>query len=122
MLIYQDFIIEKLSHLKPTLIIIFGSYAKNTYHRGSDIDIAFYSEIKIDNYQRWLLAQQIAMGIYIDVDLIDMQSANDVLKFEIASTGKVILNKNMDSFLDRCYTNYFVLNEDRKEIIEHYDR
>ncbi|KIM13249.1 MAG: hypothetical protein KU38_00900 [Sulfurovum sp. FS08-3] len=122
MLIYQDFIIEKLSHLKPKLIIIFGSYAKNSYHSRSDIDIAFYSEVKIDNYQRWLLAQDIAMGLNIDVDLVDMQSANDVLRFEIASTGKVILNKNMDSFLDRCYTSYFVLNEDRKEILEHYDR
>ncbi|MEA3315371.1 MAG: nucleotidyltransferase domain-containing protein [Campylobacterota bacterium] len=122
MLIYQDFMIEKLSHLKPKLIIIFGSYAKNTYHSRSDIDIAFYSDIKIDNYQRWLLAQNIAMGLNIDVDLVDIQSANDVLKFEIASTGKVILNKNMDSFLDRCYTSYFVLNEDRKEILEYYDR
>ncbi|MEA3315793.1 MAG: nucleotidyltransferase domain-containing protein [Campylobacterota bacterium] len=122
MLIYQDFIIEKLSHLKPKLITIFGSYAKNSYHSRSDIDIAFYSEIKIDNYQRWLLAQNIAMGLNIDVDLVDIESANDVLKFEIASTGKVILNKNMDSFLDRCYTSYFVLNEDRKEILEYYDR
>ena len=108
--------------MKPKLIIIFGSYAKNTQHSRSDIDIAFYGEVKIDNYQRWLLAQEIAMGLDIDVDLIDLKSANDVLLFEIVSHGKVILNKNMDSFLDRCYTNYFVLNDDRREILKYYDR
>jgi len=122
LLLYQDFIIEKLSHLNPKLIIVFGSYANNTYHSSSDIDIAFYSQMKIDNYQRWLLAEEIAIGMNKDVDLVDMQNANDVLKFEIVSTGKVILNHNMDSFLDRCYTNYFVLNEDRREILEHYGR
>ncbi|MGE6614258.1 nucleotidyltransferase domain-containing protein, partial [Peribacillus sp. NPDC076916] len=36
---------SRYSHKKidPVFIIIFGSYAKNSTHKDSDIDIAFYS-------------------------------------------------------------------------------
>jgi predicted nucleotidyltransferase len=122
MLIYQDFIIEKLSHLKPKLIIIFGSYAKGTQQSKSDLDIAFFGDIKIDNYNLWLLAQTIAMELRIDIDLVDLSCVNDVLRFEIVSNGIIIFNDGMDIYLDRSYTNYFQLNDDRWEILASYDR
>ena len=117
----KDVIVKELLHLNPKLIIIFGSYAKGLQTNDSDLDIAFYSDKNIDNYNRWLLAQEIAIELNIDVDLVDLKNANDVLKFEIVSSGEVILNKNMDIFLDRSYTNYFQLNDDRREILEYYD-
>jgi predicted nucleotidyltransferase len=121
-MINRELIIKKLSLLNPKLIIIFGSFAKGETTKDSDLDIAFYSQSEIDNYQRWLLAGDLAIEFNIDVDLIDLKKANDVLRFEIVSNGEVILNKNMDNFLDRSYVNYFVLNEDRKEILDYYDR
>ncbi|MDF9761606.1 putative nucleotidyltransferase [Peribacillus simplex] len=37
----QDTLIKKID---PVFIIIFGSFAKKSPHKDSDIDIAFYSE------------------------------------------------------------------------------
>ena len=110
-------IIAHLKSLEPQLIIIFGSFADNSHNQHSDIDIAFYTKQTIDNYTRWLTAQNLARKLNIDVDLVDLKTANDVLKFQIASRGKIILNHKMDWFLDRCYTDYFTLNDDRQEIL-----
>ena len=104
----QQKIIQILQKVNPQLIIIFGSFATATNNSNSDLDIAFYSDQNIDNYQRWLLAQDIAIALNIDVDLVDLKTANDVLKFEIIANGDVILNRNMDVFLDRGYTDYFI--------------
>jgi predicted nucleotidyltransferase len=118
----KDMIIKHLSMLQPKLIIIFGSYAKDRQHTKSDLDIAFLSDSTINSYKRWLLAQNIAIELDIDVDLVDLSCVNDVLRFEIVSNGIVILNDGMDNFLDRSYTNYFQLNDDRGEILANYDR
>ena len=118
----KSIILNKLQPFNPKLIIIFGSFAKGMNNSDSDLDIAFYSDENITNYQRWSIAQDIAIALDIDVDLVNLKKANDVLKFEIISSGDVILNKGMDSFLYRCFTNYFILNDDRKEILEHYAR
>jgi len=118
----RETILKHLLILNPKLVIIFGSYAKGVQNSDSDIDIAFFSEDKISNWQRWQVAQDIAIGLNIDVDLIDMNSANDVLKFEIVSHGEIILNKNMDHFLDKCYIDYMRLNDDRGEILKYYER
>lgn len=36
---------------EPSFIIVFGSYAKGTARHDSDLDLAFYSEKKLTNYQ-----------------------------------------------------------------------
>ena len=118
----RDIILDKLQSINPKLVIIFGSFAKGTNNNDSDLDIAFYSDDNIDNYQRWSIAQDIAIALDIDVDLVDLKKANDVLKFEIISSGDIVFNKGMDSFLDRGFIDYFVLNDDRKEILEYYAR
>jgi len=118
----RDIVLKQLSKLEPKLIILFGSYAKNNQNENSDLDLAFLSNKKITNWQRWELAQDLAKELNIDVDLVDLDLADDVLRMQIVSTGEILLNKNMDSFLDRCYFNYITLNEDRWEILESYGR
>lgn len=53
----KQLIIETLDNqLKPIFILVFGSYAKRTPHNNSDLDLAYYSEKTLTNYQRFLLA------------------------------------------------------------------
>lgn len=49
------------THIQPSFILIFGSFAKGTTHQESDIDIGFYAkDRKIDKYEIFMLAQELA--------------------------------------------------------------
>jgi predicted nucleotidyltransferase len=104
------------------LIIIFGS-AINSYFdiNRSDIDIAFLSSAKISNVQRWEIQEKLASCLNNDIDLVDLNNSNDVLRFEIISKGKTLFihpSDEIEYFLDSTYINYIQLNEDRAEIIQ----
>lgn len=113
-----DFLTEQIS---PNLIYIFGSTVKGTSNRNSDIDIAFLSNQKLDEYKTFILAQELAGKINIDVDLIDLSKASTVFQGQVVSTGKVIYSLN-----DRIRMNYEMktlkmyakLNEERQIIID----
>lgn len=116
-------IVETLKIFDPQLIILFGSYVSQNAIGQSDVDIGFFTQKKVDNLQRWEIQERIASRLLVDVDLVDMSSANDVLNFQIVSTGEVLYKKDdmyAESFMDRVYTKYLQLNEDRKEILECY--
>ena len=114
----REFLTNKV---KPSFIIVFGSYAKGLSHRNSDIDIAFYSEDTIlSSYDLFIIAQELAELLKIEVDLIDLRKASTVLKAQIFSTGKVIfaddelLLKKQQMIALKMYAE---LNEQRKEIL-----
>ena len=84
----RDFLANKV---KPSFIIVFGSYAKGLSRQNSDIDIAFYSEDTVlSSYDLFIIAQELADLLKIEVDLIDLRRASTVLKAQIFTTGKVI--------------------------------
>ena len=107
--------------VKPSFIIVFGSYAKGLSRQNSDIDIAFYSEDTVlSSYDLFIIAQELAELLKIEVDLIDVRRASTVLKAQIFTTGKVIyaddellLKKQQMTALKM----YAELNEQRKEIL-----
>ena len=114
----QDFLTNKV---KPSFIIVFGSYAKGVSRQNSDIDIAFYSEDTVlSSYDLFIIAQESADLLKIEVDLIDLRKASTVLKAQIFTTGKVIyaddellLKKQQMTALKM----YAELNEQRKVIL-----
>lgn len=114
----QEFLISKVS---PYCIYIFGSFAKGTSHKESDIDIAYFSEKQLDNYQRFMLTQELAVILNKNVDLIDLSQATTVFQTQIISTGKIIycnddnLRMNFEMLTLKMYAK---LNEERKEILE----
>jgi uncharacterized protein len=65
-------------NISPATIYIFGSYVKGILRSDSDIDIAYLSEKKIDDYERFMLAQEIADELGRNVDLIDLNQASTV--------------------------------------------
>lgn len=58
----EQIIIEILTeNLSPFLIVLFGSTAKGSTHKDSDVDIAFLSnDIEVDKYKLFLIAQEMA--------------------------------------------------------------
>lgn len=118
----QEFIINKIN---PSFIIVFGSFAQGTTHKESDLDIAFYKkEQNLSSYEVFMIAQELADLLKMEVDLVDLQHASTVFQAQIFSTGKVIFSKDETLRMTMEMTAlsmYAKLNEERKEIIENVD-
>ncbi|TLS38603.1 type VII toxin-antitoxin system MntA family adenylyltransferase antitoxin [Pseudalkalibacillus caeni] len=114
----SQFLIQKLS---PSLIYLFGSTAKGTDRPDSDIDIAFLTKKTIDDYNRFLLAQELASTLNREVDLVDIQKASTVFQMQILSLGKVLHcedeNERME-FEMKTFSMYARLNEERRSILK----
>ncbi|WP_026695503.1 type VII toxin-antitoxin system MntA family adenylyltransferase antitoxin [Peribacillus kribbensis] len=118
----KDFLINKLD---PSFIMVFGSFAKDTTHKNSDIDIAFYKPaLSLPTYEIFLIAQELADIIKLDVDLIDLQTSTTVFRAQVYSTGIVVYSKD-DPLLRleqmRALSMYARFNEERKSIIQKVD-
>ncbi len=114
-----DFLKSKILNLQT--VIVFGSFANNSANKNSDIDIAFLSKDKISNIERWQLQEELASKLNKNVDLVDLETANDVFKFQVASQGVVIYaacKRDTEYYLDNIYTAYLQLNDDRKAILD----
>lgn len=115
----KNFLIKKVN---PAFIIIFGSFAKGTSNRNSDIDIAFYSEDKkFSTYEIFMFAQELADILKMEVDLVDIQEASTVFQVQIFSTGKVIYSNDETLRMTKqmyAYSLYAKLNEERKVILK----
>ncbi|MDP4171512.1 MAG: nucleotidyltransferase domain-containing protein [Bacillota bacterium] len=115
----KAFLISKTS---ATLIIVFGSFAKGLTHSASDIDIAFYSKDKtFSDYDIFMLAQELAGLLKLEVDLVNLKKASTVFQSQIFSSGKVIysidepLRMNIEML---AFSMYAKLNEERKVILD----
>ena len=106
------------------LITLFGSVNTPYYDQNkSDIDIAFLSSKVIDNIHRWDVQEKLASILNTDIDLVDLNNSDDILRFEVISKGKTLFTKpsyELETTLDSIYVNYIQLNEDRAEIIQTY--
>ena len=78
---------------------IYGSVAKNNATKASDLDIAFLAHPSISSVERFNLAQNIAIALDTDVDLVDLAEAGDVLKKEVVTSGQLILGDQLASDL-----------------------
>jgi predicted nucleotidyltransferase len=83
---------------------------KNTTHKDSDIDIAFYNEEQsLTTYEIFLLAQELADILKIEVDLVNLRTASTVFKAQIYTTGAVIYSAN-DTLLNNLQMTALSLN------------
>ena len=118
----NQFLAEQLPKLQG--VYLFGSRADGTARAGSDYDIAFLVEWGHSPSRRelWEWSLSLAKQLRVDhVDLIDLQKANTVFRFEIVSTGERIFTKDEDycaTFEMTVYSMYQRLNFERREILE----
>lgn len=106
-------------------IYLFGSVGTAHENAESDIDLAILPTTKLAAVPRYKLAQEIAVAIKKDVDLIDLLQASTVLRFQIISTGTRIFCSNKtvcDQFEMVTYSMYLRFNEERRGILEDVKR
>ena len=114
-----DTIKEELSDV--SIIYLFGSFAKGSEHKSSDIDIAILGSKPNDNLKLWVLAQKLSTLCGYDVDLVDLRRATAVMRIQIVAEGKHLFNDgNPESelFEDFVFSDYARLNEERQGILD----
>lgn len=113
-----EIIKQKIPNLQA--IYVFGSSGTAYETADSDLDIALLSSTRLDPMQKWRIAQDIALAIKRDVDIIDLREASTVFRMEIINTGKRIYCNdriNCDLFETAIYSSYVHFNEDRQELL-----
>ncbi|GIO23284.1 nucleotidyltransferase domain-containing protein [Oceanobacillus sp. J11TS1] len=115
----EDFLVAKFN---PTFILIFGSFAKGTHHKESDLDIAFQCKNASPSaYDIFIAAQELADIVKINVDLIHLKDASTVFQAQIYSSALLIYTQDKDYFYQQRMTalsSYVKLNEERQTILE----
>ena len=82
----QEHIIRSVTKkLNPTLLGVFGSYARSEENGSSDIDILIDFEDKVDLLALIAIEQELTELLGIKVDLITVRSLNSALKPYIES-------------------------------------
>lgn len=118
----NDFILKNLS---PWIIYLFGSSVKGIFREDSDIDIAFFSDKEVSEYEVFMLSQELADILKREVDLINLKNVSTVFKAQIIGNGKHIYcsddNRRM-YFEMRAFKEYALLNEERTIILENIKR
>lgn len=121
----DDVIARIVSHLNKAipdiqLIYIFGSQSEGNSTFQSDIDIAVLSQQPIDNVKRFDIAQNLAIQLDVDIDLVDLRNASTILSMEVASKGQKVFGdvEAHEQFCMRTFSMYRVLKESTKEITQ----
>ena len=114
---------EFLNRHIPHVIAIyqFGSQVRGTARPASDLDLAVLARDPIPNEQRFYLAQELAIQLHRDVDLLDLRAASTVMKMQVLTTGQCLETRDQRAkaeFEMYAYADYARLNEERKELLK----
>ncbi|WP_456277222.1 type VII toxin-antitoxin system MntA family adenylyltransferase antitoxin [Bacillus sp. AK128] len=105
----------------PDFVILFGSFAKGTPRVESDVDLAYFSEKQLSSYDRFNLANDLALICEREVDLVDTREINTIFSMQIFENGIPIYIQNENEYTRqkiKAYRMYAELNERRAIIIE----
>ncbi|CAG9606556.1 type VII toxin-antitoxin system MntA family adenylyltransferase antitoxin [Pseudoneobacillus rhizosphaerae] len=105
----------------PDFIILFGSFAKGTAHEDSDVDLAYFSDKQLSSYERFNLANELALTCGRDVDLVDILEIDTILAMQIFESGVPLFIYDKDEYTRqkiKAYRMYAELNEQRSIVIK----
>lgn len=106
------------------LFIVFGSYAESSNKQGSDLDLAYKStDVLEEKDELELLDELLQFYQRGDIDLVNLNKAEPVLKLEIAKKGKLLYGKKekfeeFSIYAAAIYADTKFLREDRRRILE----
>ncbi|NLA57566.1 MAG: nucleotidyltransferase domain-containing protein [Firmicutes bacterium] len=81
------------------LLVYFGSYMTESYSEESDIDIAYLAEKPLNTAEKLgLLRELIVTHRKSEVDLVDLQTADPLLRYEIATSGRPFYEREKGLF------------------------
>ncbi len=115
-----------IAHIRKTVphltaLYRFGSTERGTSRPDSDIDLAILSDKALTEVDRFELAQELAIQLHCDVDLVDLRSASTVMRMQVLSTGTCLASEDDPArreFEMYVYSDYARLNEERREILD----
>jgi predicted nucleotidyltransferase len=82
------------------LVLLFGSALTGNMHKGSDIDLAFLYDKPVDVV---LLTNRVLRLLHRDaVDVVDLRSANPLLRFSVAQKGRPLYERSPGMFNEFC--------------------
>jgi len=82
------------------LVLLFGSALTRNIHKGSDIDLAFLYDKTVDVVS---LTNRVIRLLHRDtVDVVDLRSANPLLRFSVAQKGRPLYEKSPGIFNEFC--------------------
>ncbi len=102
-------------------IYVFGSYASGHATDKSDVDIAYLTTQASISVDHWDISTVIANKIKKNIDLIHLNNASTVLRYQIISQCIRIFTKDVnscDNFETLAYAMYFDLNDERALILK----
>jgi predicted nucleotidyltransferase len=116
-------LIERLRQSVSGLIALyrFGSQVTGTARPDSDVDLAILTRDPIPAMRRFELAQDLAIQLHCDVDLVDLRSASTVMRMQVISTGTCLDAPDEQArreFEMYVYSDYARLNEERRDILK----
>ncbi len=80
-------------------MVYFGSYQTKFYNKNSDIDIGILSSRCLDTDKLMkLLEELIIFHRKSEIDLVDLRSAEPILRYEIAKDGKLLYEREEGLF------------------------
>jgi predicted nucleotidyltransferase len=91
------------------LVVLFGSQATRRMHARSDVDVAIWTERALSVEERLELWGALTRLLEAEVDLTELNRAEPLLLFQIASTGRLLYKardlawENFKSYAYRCY-------------------
>ena len=109
------------SGLPPVQVIyLFGSRAGTQFRDNSDYDVGIYCGKEIKQLELYELSTKISDKLKVDVQLIDMARASEVMNMQIVSSECILFKSDIfyiNDFENRIYALYIDLNENRQDII-----
>jgi predicted nucleotidyltransferase len=106
------------------LVLLFGSALTRNMHKGSDIDLAFLYDKPVDVVS---LTNRVIRLLHRDtVDVVDLRSANPLLRFSVAQKGRPLYEKSRGVFNEFCslafrmYVDTKKLREGQAKVIKDF--
>ena len=79
-----------------SLVILFGSMARGTETRDSDLDLAVQADRPLSVQQKMAMTESLALEFNHPVDLIDLRTVGQPLLSEIVAEGRRLRGQNED--------------------------
>lgn len=120
--IIVEFLKDKLN---PKFIYLFGSFAKGEGREDSDIDLAIYTDKKINAYDLFTISNKLSFEIKRDVQIIDLKDADTVFASQIVGNREELYCEDeilKANYNIRTFKDYAKLNEERKVILDAIER
>lgn len=92
--IVGDVVARAVRMVQPRQIWLFGSHARGTATRTSDVDLAF--DITSAGRARWaefVLAAEDEVPALVDLDLVDIATCTPALATEATATGRLVFEQ-----------------------------